>query len=188
VAFGGPMGEHFWFSTEDPWNEPKLRRFTPYADLAGRTRRRNAGWFHPDEHVFPLHAQFARDLLQAGGRVGIGGHGQLQGLGWHWELWSVQSGGMSNHDALRAATVIGAEGLGLGTDLGTLEPGKLADIVVLNADPLADIRNSTALRYVIRNGRIYQAETLDEVWPRRRPMVAPSWWEAPPARAVTTAR
>jgi Tol biopolymer transport system component len=186
VAFGGPMGENFWFTTDDPYGQPKLRRFTPYADLAARARRRGAGWFHPDEHVFRKHAEFARDVVAAGGRVGIGGHGQLQGLGWHWELWNVQSGGMPEHDALRAATIFGAEGIGMATDLGSLEAGKLADIVVLDRNPLDDIRNSTAIRYVVKNGRVYEGETLNEIWPRKRALEVPEWWDVP-RPTVTTA-
>src|SRR5688572_13852515 len=186
VAFGGPQAENFWFEREDPFNQPKLRRFTPYADLAARARRRSAGWFHPDEHVFRKNAEFARDVVAAGGRVGIGGHGQLQGLGWHWELWNVQSGGMPEHDALRAATILGAEGLGMAADLGSLEAGKLADIVVLDRNPLENIRHSTAIRYVVKNGRIYEGNTLNEIWPRRRALELPEWWDAP-RPSVTTA-
>lgn len=94
------------------------------------------------------------------------GHGQLQGLGYHWELWSVASGGMSTHDALKVATIHGAKALGLDADLGTLEVGKLADILIMDANPLTNIRNTNTLRYVVKNGVIYDANTLDEVWPK----------------------
>jgi imidazolonepropionase-like amidohydrolase len=96
--------------------------------------------------------------------VGVGAHGQRQGLGYHWELWSLASG-MSNHDALRAATVLGARIIGLEQDLGTIEPGKMADLVVLDADPLEDIRNSAAIRYVVKNGVVYSGDTLSELLP-----------------------
>lgn len=188
VTFGGPQGENYWFEREDPYHNQKLSRFTPYNDLANRTRRRGAGWFHEDEYMFSKYAEFTADVVERGGRVGIGGHGQLQGLGWHWELWNVQSGGMSEHDALRAATILGAEGMGMGTDLGSLESGKLADMVVLNANPLENIRNSADIRYVIRNGRVYEGDTLNEVWPMQRTQSAPVWWEAPPARTGISAR
>ena len=179
VAFGGPQAENYWFATENPFDNQKLRRFTPYEDIARRTRRR-AGWFHPSEHVFSKFAELLNDIVDAGGRVGVGGHGQLQGLGWHWELWNVQSGGMSNHEALRAATILGAEGLGLATDIGTIEAGKMADLVVLDRNPLENIKHSTAIRYVIKNGRIYTGDTLDEVWPRKRELATPEWWQGNP--------
>ena len=66
-----------------------------------------------EEHVFEDHAVFVKDLVEAGGIAGVGSHGQLQGLSYHWELWSMQAGGISEHDMLKVATIIGAEALGL---------------------------------------------------------------------------
>ncbi len=103
-----------------------------------------------------------KDLVEAGGLAGIGSHEQLQGLGFHWELWSVHSKGMKNHNALKIAT-IGTEALGLDTDLGSLEKGKLDNILILSKNPLENIRNANTLTHVIKNGRVYNAETLDEV-------------------------
>jgi cytosine/adenosine deaminase-related metal-dependent hydrolase len=106
-----------------------------------------------------------KDLVEADGIGGVGSHGQLQGLGYHWELWSMASGGMSNMDALKTATILGAEALGLEGDLGSIENGKLADLLIMDKNPLEEIRNSNTLTHVIKNGRVYDANTLDEVAP-----------------------
>ncbi len=175
VAYGGPWAENYWYETEPPHDDPKLRRFTPHSELDAKTRRRGAGWFMDEEHVFRKHAESVKRIVEAGGRIGIGSHGQLQGLGYHWELWSVQSGGLSEHDALRAATIFGAEAIGHARDLGSLETGKLADLVILDANPLENIRNTDTIRYVMKNGRLYDGDTLDEVWPRQRSLAAEGW-------------
>ena len=123
------------------------------------------------------NARSARAIVDAGGRVQLGAHGQLQGLGAHWELWSLVQGGMTPMQAIRCATLNGAWYLGLDSDLGSLETGKLADLVVLDRDPLADIRNSTAIRYVMANGRLFDAATMNEIGnsPRER---RPFFWES----------
>jgi imidazolonepropionase-like amidohydrolase len=169
------MGEIYWFTREDVHGNDRLRRFTPHETLDARTRRRTGaagpvGWVVESEFVFEEHSRFLRDVVAGGGRVGVGGHGQLQGLGYHWEMRMMGSGGMSNHDVLRAATIFGASGIGLETEIGSLEPGKLADLVVLSLNPLDDLANTTAVEQVMVNGRLYDAETLDETWPRRRPL------------------
>jgi len=173
VSFGGPMGEIYWFTREDVHGNQRLARFTPHEVLDSRTRRRAGAagavaWAVEEEFVFEEHARFLRDVVDAGGYAGVGSHGQLQGLGFHWEMWMLAAGGMSNHDVLRSATIFGANGIGLEAELGSIEPGKLADLVILSGDPLADIRATEAVTHVVMNGRLFEATTLTEEWPRQR--------------------
>jgi hypothetical protein len=173
VAYGGPWAEDHWFEQGNVHADPKVRRFLPHSVVDQKTLRRkgggdNGGWFHPDEQVMTLISDQVAALMAAGGRAGVGSHGQFQGLGYHWELWSMASGKLSNRDALRAATIMGADDLGRAGDVGSIEGGKLSDILVMDANPLDDIRNTNTLRYVMKNGRLYDANTLDELWPRQK--------------------
>ena len=177
VSYNGPFAENYFYATENVYGDPKLQRFTPYEELAAKARRRvrgqrgggnDAGWYQKDEYTFDRISKAANDIVKAGGRVGVGSHGQLQGLGYHWEMWMLSMGGMTNHDVLRCATIFGAEAIGLSMDLGSIEAGKLADFVVLDRNPLESIRNTNSVRMVMKNGRLYDGNTLDETWPRQR--------------------
>ncbi len=190
VAYGGPWAENYYYTTESPVHDPKLNRFTPYEELSTKARRRtgaNGGWFTPEDHVFSKHAKGTKSIVEQGGLAGIGSHGQLQGLGYHWELWSVASGGMSPLNALKTATILGATALGLDKELGSLEAGKLADIVIMDNNPLQNIRNTNSIRYVIKNGRLYDGNTLDEIYPSQKKLDISSWTKETP-RITTTVK
>jgi hypothetical protein len=194
VTYGGPWAENYFYATEDVFEDEKLRYFTPFEDVQLRTLRRpgptgagSNGWFHKSQYPFPLIADFVDRVVEAGGRGGIGSHGQLQGLGYHWELGAMGSGeDVTPHEALKMATVVGAHALGLDEDLGTIQIGKLADLVILDANPLDNLRNSREIDRVMMNGRLYDAATLDEVWPRQR-SAGPFYWHEDVATPETNA-
>ena len=174
VAYGGPAGETHFYANESPDSDSKLNRFTPRPFVAARTRR--GDWFHPEEHVFSRVAAQAAKIIRAGGRVGVGSHGQLQGLGYHWELWALASGGLTAEEALLAATRHGAEIVGVAQDIGTIAAGKLADLVILKANPLDDIRHSDDIAWVVKNGEVFHGDTLDKTWPKQEALPE-QWWQ-----------
>jgi Tol biopolymer transport system component/imidazolonepropionase-like amidohydrolase len=160
VAYGGLKGEDYWYQERPIYEHERLLRFVPTRALDARARRPHLAPAHEWNHVDV--AKFANRLSAAGGMVQVGGHGQREGLGAHWEIWSFAQGGMSPHRALRAATLGGAEYLGMTKDLGTLDSGKLADIALIEGNPLVDIRRSEHVRWVLANGRLYDAATMSE--------------------------
>jgi imidazolonepropionase-like amidohydrolase len=161
VAYGGIWGENYWYQHTDVWKDERLLTFVPRDVVDPRARRR---MLIPEDDFNHIDvAAGAAEVLRRGGMVQLGAHGQMQGLGAHWELWSLVQGGMTPMQALQTATIGGARYLGLDGDLGSLEVGKLADLVVFEADPLSDIRNSEQIGMVMVNGRLYDARTMDRI-------------------------
>ena len=157
-------------------DDEKLNRFVPHNEIDDLTRRRP--WFRFDEHSFPRTAAQAAKIQRAGGLIGVGAHGQMQGLGYHWEMWAFEMGGMTPREVLRAATIDGAQIIGLFQDLGSIEVGKLADLVVLEKNPLENIRNTNTIQYVMKNGELFEGDTLKRVHPSFWEPEPFWWWEA----------
>lgn len=179
VAYGGPWAENFFYETTEVHDNPKIRHFMPHNLLDDHTRRRPI-WVRNDEQVFPRLAAQDAKIIKAGGKVCIGSHGQFQGLGYHWEMWALASGGMGSLEVLKSATIHGAEAMGLDKDLGSLEPGKMADLVVLNKSPLDDIRNTNTIRYVMKDGELFEGDTLNQIWPTEKKLPSLWWWDEKP--------
>ncbi|MFN4115897.1 MAG: amidohydrolase family protein, partial [Inhella sp.] len=166
VGYGGLDGEHYWYAKTEVWKHPLLSRYVPKTVLQPRAVRRLTA---PDEDFNILKvARNATELSRAGVLTSIGAHGQREGLGTHWEMWMFALGGMTPLEALRTATITPARVLGLDRELGSLEPGKLADLVVIDGDVLADIRHSDRIRWVMQNGRLFDAATMNQVGPGSR--------------------
>ena len=172
VTYGGPWAENYFFTKMNPHDDVKVNRFMPHNFIDQRTKR--APWVRDEEYAFTRIADSAIDIQRAGGKVGVGSHGQFQGLGYHWEMWLLGSGKATPMEALKAATIDGAHIIGHEQEVGSIEPGKFADLVVLNSDPRKDLKNTTDIHRVMMNGRLYNDDTLDEEWPRKKPM--PALW------------
>jgi Tol biopolymer transport system component len=175
VNYGGPFGENYFYESTNVHDDVKLNHFTPHRIIDEKTKRRE-GWFRKDEYAFPKLAAQMTKLQRAGGLVGVGSHGQLQGLGYHWEMWMLGSGGMTPMETLRCATVNGSKIIGRPQDVGSIEPGKLADLVILDKNPLEDIHNTNSVHWVMKNGELFEGDTLDQVWPEQKKLEPLFFW------------
>ena len=158
--------ENYFMMRWPPHADPKVNRFMPHFVNEERTQRRV--WLAAEQQQFVAAAAGAAHIALGGGRIGVGSHGNYQGFGYHVEMWTLAAGGLSPHEVLRAATVLSSEVIGKSNDLGSLTAGKMADLVILDQDPLVDIHNALAIHGVMKNGRLYDGNTLDELWPQPR--------------------
>ncbi|MDH3523972.1 MAG: amidohydrolase family protein [Acidobacteriota bacterium] len=174
VSFGGLEGERWFYDRDDVWENERLMRYSPRSRVEPRAIRRQKA---PDSHYNHFHvAASARELMRRGVAVNTGAHGQREGLAIHWEMWMLAQGGFTPWEMLRAATASGARALGLDGDVGSLEPGKLADLVVIDGNPLADYRRTEYVDATMLNGRLFEAATMTQVWPETAPRL-PFFWE-----------
>ena len=172
VSQQGNAGDYF-YQKSDVFRDEKLLRFAPYEWIAERARQRK---MQPDEdYFFPRLAESTAAIHDDGGNVGFGTHGNLPGLGVHWELWALGMGGLEPLEVLRIATANSAAALGREGDIGSLEVGKIADLVVVERNPLDDIRNMASMRLVMKNGLLWDSSTMDQVWPEQRAFPGYYW-------------
>jgi imidazolonepropionase-like amidohydrolase/Tol biopolymer transport system component len=174
VSYGTQFGENFWYDRTDVWKDEHLLNFVPQYIVDARSRRRTTSEYGDYGHI--EISKYVKDISDGGTRVNMGSHGQLQGLGAHWEMWMLAQGGMAPMDVLRCATINGASYLGMDKEIGSLEPGKLADLIVMDENPLDDIRNTDKIKYVMINGRLYDSDSMNEIGNREKPRLH-FWWQ-----------
>lgn len=174
VAFGGISGENYWYDRTEVWNNERLLRYVPRSRVEPRAMRRTTA---PVGHYNHIHvARSAKQLNDLGVKVNTGAHGQREGLAIHWELWMLEQGGFTPWEALRAATINGAASLGMDADIGSIEPGKLADLVLVDGNPLEDLARSEFVHATMIDGELYEAATMNQVWPESVER-QPFFWE-----------
>lgn len=177
VNYGGLNGEFFYYERDNVWENERLLTFTPRRIVDSRSRHRMKIPMEEYKNGHILVSETAKKLTDAGVKVNMGAHGQRQGLAAHWETWMMAQGGMSNMEALKTATINAAEYIGAGNDIGSLEVGKLADLIVLSENPLVNIENTEKVEMVMVNGRLFDAKTMNEIGNRTKER-KPFWWEA----------
>ncbi|MES2278036.1 MAG: amidohydrolase family protein [Bacteroidota bacterium] len=174
VSYGTQFGENYWYDRTNVWKNDHLQNFFPTGILDARSRRRTTSEYGDYGHIEV--SKYVKKIADGGTKVNLGAHGQIQGLGAHWELWMLAQGGMTPLQAIRCATINGAAYLGMDKEIGSLEVGKLADLVVMNENPLDEIRNSEKIKYVMVNGRLYDSDSMNEIGNRDKPRLH-FWWQ-----------
>lgn len=174
VSQGTQYGENYWYDRLEVWRNEYLLNYTPQGLIDARSRRRTTSEYGDYGHI--NIAKQVKQLADGGTRINVGSNGELQGLGAHWEMWMLAQGGMSPMEVIRCSTMDGAAYLGMDKEIGSIEVGKLADLVILNDNPLDDIRNSEKIKYVMINGRLYDSESMNEIGNREKPRLH-FWWQ-----------
>ncbi len=188
VTFGELMGENYMYQTTRAWEDPKIRKYvqetisyySPLGAISGAPLYvRGMTSIHAADEIYDIGfrsmARSVKKLDDAGVIINVGSHGQVPGLAMHWEMALMREGGMSNHRILRAATLNGARTLALDREIGSLEAGKLADVIVLDKNPLEDIHNTNSVRYTMVNGRLYDSLEMNEIGNYDRPRTRFYW-------------
>jgi len=155
----------YWYDHTNVWENERLMRYTPKSVVYPRAVRRTKAPDSEYNHIYV--ARGSKELRDLGVRVNIGAHGQIAGLAAHWEIWSMVQGGFTPWEALRGASIDGAKSLGMDQQIGSLEVGKLADVVIIDGNPLEDIRRSEYVSNTIINGRVYDAATMNQIAPEQ---------------------
>lgn len=168
---GGPSSIFHFLDHEFSWTDAKLRRYLPPAHDYAWWRRIT---IDPRDQVFSYYSRFLGQAVKEGAHIALGDHGTYLGLGMYWELLAYGSA-MPAHQALRAVTIDAAYALGLEHEIGSLGAGKRADLIVVDGDPTHDLRAISKIRYVMRDGELFEADTLRQLWPQERPRPQP-WW------------
>ena len=163
VSYGALSGEYYWYQHTNVWEKTKLLNYTPRAVIDTRSRHRVMAPEEEYENGYMQVSRSLKKLADAGVTINMGAHGQIQGIGAHWEIWMLAQGGMTPMQALHCATINPATSLGLDKSLGSLETGKLADLIVLDKNPLENIYNTESVHYTMINGRLYDTETMNEI-------------------------
>jgi imidazolonepropionase-like amidohydrolase/Tol biopolymer transport system component len=183
VGYGGLWGENWWYAKTKVWENERLNRFVPRSVIDPKARRRVLAT-DDEEYNHVRLARTAAAILRAGGNVEIGAHGQLQGLGDHWETWMLAQGGLTPHEALRCASWGGAKALCVEKSVGAIRPGMLADLIVIEGKPLENVQDSQNVRFTMVNGRLYDARTLEQLAPEKVPLPEGPDLESAPADAA----
>lgn len=164
VASMTQWSEEYWQSRTDRWHDLKMQRLWPWRQNVARM---NFAVQPKTEFSFPFMSEYVKDLKHAGGHAAIGGHGEDHGIDSHWDIWGLAEA-LEPMEVLEVASQGGAYMIGLEDDVGSIERGKLADLVILEGNPLQDMRNTARIAWVMKSGVLYEGATLNQVWPEQR--------------------